>query len=380
MRVLLVTWNYPPKVGGMEMMLYQLVQHLTSYIEVHIIGPYAGSGDKSADNVIRPRRDGLLRFVLHGLFSGARLLRESSYDAILAGSALIVPIALVLGWLFKLPVVANVYGLDLIYPHPVYQCMVRMFLPRCNCIVAISQMAMEAAVERGVPREQVSIINPGIEFSEFAVMPNLDIVRRAYGLDDRLVLLSVGRLARRKGVLEFVRYSLPSIVEEHPTAIFLIIGGNPVLSLSHKEDLEALIQNDVKKLGLEQNVRLLGWVERRELINLYLACDVFVLPAIEVKGDVEGFGIVLIEANAAGKPVVSTRVGGILDAVKDGESGMLVEAGAWDELANVITDLLADEALRQSIGYLGRERVRAQFDWPVIAQQYAELLTGLGEV
>jgi phosphatidylinositol alpha-1,6-mannosyltransferase len=241
-------------------------------------------------------------------------------------------------------------------------------------------MAMEAAVDQGVPREQVSIINPGIEFSEFAIMPNLDIVRRVYGLDDRLVLLSVGRLARRKGVLEFVRYSLPSIVEEYPTAIFLIIGGNPVLSLSHKEDLKALIQDDVKKLGLEQNVRLLGWVERRELINLYLACDIFVLPAIEVKGDVEGFGIVLIEANAAGKPVVSTRVGGILDAVKDGESGVLVEAGAWDELTNVIINLLADETLRQSIGHLGRERARTQFDWPVIAQQYAELLTGLGEV
>lgn len=379
MRILLVTWNYPPKVGGMEMMLYQLVQHLTPYADVHVIGPYAGSSGEGADNVIRSKRDGLIRFVLHGLFSGVRLLRETSYDVILAGSALVVPTAYILGLLFKLPVVANVYGLDLIYPHPAYQWMVRIFLPRCHHVVAISRASMESAVERGVSRDRVFIIHPGVEFSEFAVAPELDAVRQAYGLDGRLVLLSVGRLARRKGTLEFVRYSLPSIVRKHPSVIFFIVGGNPVLSLTHKEDLRTLIQAEVSKLGLDENVQLLGWVDRQELIHLYHASDIFVLPAIAVKGDVEGFGIVLIEASAAGKPVVSTRLGGIPDAVEDGKSGVLVEAGAWDELASVIADLLSDEELRQNMGYFGRERAKTQFDWSVIAQQYAELLASLGE-
>jgi len=361
----------------MEMMLYQLVQHLTPYAEVHVVGPYAGSSGEGADNVIRPRRDGLIQFVLYGLFSGVRLLREDSYDVILAGSALVIPIAHILGLLFKLPVVANVYGLDLIYPHPVYQWMLRIFLPRCHHIVAISHTSMEAAVERGVSRDRVSIIHPGVEFSAFAVVPKLDAVRRAYDLDNRLVLLSAGRLARRKGVLEFVRYSLPSIVEKHPNVIFLVVGGNPVLSLTHKEDIRSRIQSEVMELGLDENVRLLGWVERQELLNLYHACDIFVLPAIEIKRDVEGFGIVLIEANAAGKPVVSTRLGGIPDAVEDGKSGVLVEAGTWDELASTIIDLLSNEALRKNMGYLGRKRAKTQFDWPVIARQYAELLTSL---
>jgi phosphatidylinositol alpha-1,6-mannosyltransferase len=303
----------------MEMMLFQLVQHLAPYAVVHVVGPYGGSSDDGGDNVIRPRRDGLLWFVLHGLFSSVCLLRKNSYDVILAGSALTVPIACLLGWLFRLPVTANVYGLDLIYPHPIYQWIVRMFLPQCHCVVAISQMAMEAAVERGVARERVSIIHPGIEFSEFTVMPELDVIRQAYDLDDRLVLLSVGRLARRKGVLEFVRYSLPDIVEKHPGVLFLVVGGNPELSLTHKENLEALIQDEVTQLGLEQNVRLLGWVD----------------------------------------------------------GGILVEPGAWDELSSIIIDLLSNEALRQEMGFLGRERAKTQFDWSVVARQFAELLVNL---
>ena len=141
--------------------------------------------------------------------------------------------------------------------------------------------------------------------------------------------------------------------------------------------MESLIRDEVASHGFQQNVQLLGHVERRELVKLYHACDVFVLPATEVEGDFEGFGIVLLEANAAGKPVVSTKVGGIPDVVEDGRSGVLVGAGAWDELAKAVIDLLSNDALRQQMGRYGRERARTQFDWPIVARRYVELMANL---
>lgn len=381
MRILFVTWNYPPKVGGMEMMLSQLVHNLRSHADMHVLGPFAKQGykEREGEQVMRPKREGLIWFTFYALFQGVRSLRTTAYDAIIAGSALVTPIVYILGRLFGLPIMVDVYGLDLTHPHPLYQWMVRSLLPRFDHVFAISQASREEALNQSVAPDQVSIMHPGLDFSEFEAVPDVDSVRRQYDLDGRLSLLSVGRLARRKGLIEFVRYSLPTIVDKRPETVLLIVGDNPIRSLAHKEDIKACIQAEVKTLGLEGHVRMLGWVERRVLVDLYRACDLFVLPAIEVPGDMEGFGIVLIEAGAAGRPVVSTRLGGITDAVEDGRSGVLVAAGMWDELADAILNLLENEPLRRRMGQFGRERVRAEFDWSVVSRRYAERLTGLLE-
>ena len=142
--------------------------------------------------------------------------------------------------------------------------------------------------------------------------------------------------------------------------------------------MKSLIETEVTRLKLEKSVLLLGYVEREELINLYHACDIFVLPAIQVEGDIEGFGIVLIEASAAGKPVVATRTGGIPDAVEHSKSGFLVAPAAWKEFSNIIGRLLSDEVLRKKLGDLGHERVKKEFDWTVVASQFANLFGAMG--
>lgn len=381
MHILFVTWNYPPKVGGMEKLLSQLVQSLRPYGHVHVIGPYASPdySDVKQEGVTRPKRDGLAWFTLYALLEGIRLLRSNPYDVILGGSALVTPIVYILGRLFRVPSVVYVHGLDLIYSHPLYQWMIAYLLPKCDGVLANSRASKQEAVDRGVSPDRTSVLHPGLDFSEFKAVPNVDRVRQEYDLDGRLTLLSVGRLAKRKGLVEFVRYSFSTIVDEHPNAVFVIVGGNPSLSLTHKEDIKSRIEAEASELGLEEHVRLLGWIDRQDLIDLYHACDVFVLPAIQVPGDMEGFGIVLIEASAAGKPVVSTKLGGITDAVVDGKSGILVEPDRWDEVSDVVLTLLKDESLRKQMGQFGRERVRSELDWPVIAQRYAEQLRGLLE-
>jgi phosphatidylinositol alpha-1,6-mannosyltransferase len=296
---------------------------------------------------------------------------------IVGGSALVTPLVTLLGWLYRLPVAVHVHGLDLVYSHPVYQGMVGRLLPKCDCVFANSQASKDEALKRGGLPDQVSILQPGLDFSEFQVRSDVDDVRRRYDIGERSVLLSVGRLAKRKGLVEFVRFSLPAIVDHRPDTVLLIVGDNPTLSLTHKEDIKARIQSEAVKLGLEKHVRMLGWINRQDLIDLYHTCDVFVLPAIEVPGDVEGFGIVLIEASAAGKPVVSTKLGGITDAVEDGKSGILVEPGMWDGLTDAILLLLGDSSLRREMGDFGRRRVETQFDWPIVASRYAGHLAAL---
>ena len=360
-------------------MLFQLVKHLSPYAEVDVIGPFSDETDEGDGNVVRPRHRGLFPYFIFSLFSGFRILNANSYDIILGGSALVSPIACMLGWLFRLPVVAITHGLDLIYPSFAFQRLIRFFLPRCRRIIANSRMTLVAALERGLPYHKICIIHPGVDFSEFAVPTKVDSVKERYGIQDRLIILCAGRIAKRKGILEFVRYSLPLILERHTNVVFVIVGENPIFSLAHREDMKSLIEAEVTRLRLSKNVLLIGYVERQELINLYHACDIFVLPGIQVEGDIEGFGIVLTEASAAGKPVVATRIGGIPDAVEHGKSGFLVAPGAWEEFSNIIGKLLSDEVLRKKMGYFGRERVKKEFDWSVISRQFMELFCTVGQ-
>jgi phosphatidylinositol alpha-1,6-mannosyltransferase len=372
MRLLLVTWNYSPKVGGMEMLLSQLVRNLRPYADVHVIGP-AGQASLDSEqevNVSRSSRDGLIWFALYAFFEGVRLLSNNAYDVIMAGSALVTPIVYILGRLFRVPSVIYIHGLDLVYSPFLYQWMIKCFLPRCAWVFANSRASEQEALHRGVSPHCTTVLHPGLDFSEFRIVPDIDSIKQRYNLNGRLTLLSAGRLAKRKGLVEFVRYSLPAIVEKHPNVVFIIVGGNPSLSLTHKEDIKSKIQAEAGRLDLENHVHLMGWIGRQDLVNLYHACDVFVLPAIQVPGDMEGFGIVLIEAGAAGKPVISTRLGGVTDAVVDGKSGILVEAERWDQLSDAILTLLADESLRREMGQFGRERAKAELDWPIVARRY----------
>jgi phosphatidyl-myo-inositol dimannoside synthase len=379
MKVLLITWNYPPKTGGMENMLFEVVRQLIPTAQVDIIAPFADSSKDESENprLVRAGRKGLLSFFIHAYGAGIHLARESKYDVIMTGSALVLPIAYLLGILFRLPVVAIIHGLDIIYPNSLYQVAMRFLLPRCRHIIANSRMTKHFAIEHGAASDRVTVINPGIDVSEFDHARDSHDIRRQYGIDNHRFILSAGRLVKRKGILEFVSNALPHIVKTDPDTVLVIIGENPSQSLAHRDDLMTQIQYEIARLGLQENVRLLGWTTREDLIALYQSCDVFILPAINVPGDIEGFGIVLLEANAAGKPVVATTVGGISDAVADGMSGILIEPEKWTAIAQSVTNLLHDDELRQKLGRQGRERAENEFDWKIIGRKYRKLLASI---
>lgn len=364
----------------MEMMLSQLTRSLSRHAEVHVIGP-AGEETTSLSaspvTITRPKQDGLPAFLVTALTAGTDYCRRVSPTVIVGGSALVAPVINVLGRLFQIPTAVHIHGLDLLYENLLYQSMVRVFLPRIDHLFANSQMTRHEAVRIGVSPSCISVLNPGLDYQEFCGEVDVRSVRSDYNLREKFILFSAGRLARRKGLVEFVREVLPTVVATHPETALVIVGDNPTASLTHKADIRAEILAAAAQKDVSDHVELLGFVERTELVRLFHASDIFLLPAISRPNDVEGFGIVLIEASAAGKPVVAARLGGIPDAVADGISGILVEPEDWSEMASTILRLIRDEELRERLGQQGQERARDQFDWPIVAQRCIHQLAAL---
>ena len=138
-----------------------------------------------------------------------------------------------------------------------------------------------------------SVIPPGVDPIRFESAPSPELVKEKFGLVGKRIILFVGRLAKRKGVKEFIDESLMTIAKEVPNVCFVIVGDNPSESLTHREDTLSEIKRIISDMSLQNYIRLLGSLNDDEVIELYQACDVFVLPALATTDDVEGFGIVL---------------------------------------------------------------------------------------
>jgi phosphatidylinositol alpha-1,6-mannosyltransferase len=368
---LVITWNYPPRRGGMEQLLASLCEALTKNHRVQVVTAYAEGSEQREVNIHRPSRPGLLLFFLFAFWRGASLLRrDSTLRIILGGSVLVTPIVLLLARLFRRKAVIQAHGLDLIYRNRTYQLLIVRCLRYVDRVIANSSHTAALAMTRGVRADSISVIPPGVDCDRFQAAPSAEILKKAKGLEGKKIILFVGRLARRKGVNEFIGRSLVQIVKEIPEACFVMVGENPTESLAHHDDVASEIRRTITKEKLSDSVRWLTAVDDSELVQVYQLCDVLVLPVVEMNDDVEGFGIVALEAAAAGKPVVATRVGGIPDAVEEGKSGILVGSGDYKAVSEAILSLLANRTTACARGEYGRRRAASDFTWSSVVRRY----------
>lgn len=352
-------------------MISQLVTHWRHSSHVKVIGP-CDPQNQIQDEVIRPKKSGLIHFLLFASYKAFIILKRDKVDVIIAGSALITPIAVTLGYFFQGKVATLIHGLDIIYDNHIYKYLVKFFLPRCDIIFANSTNTLNLAAKLGLVKTQSTVIHPGLDFEEFCTVPCIIDLKRKYNIEKHRIILLAGRLVKRKGIPEFVENVLPNVIARYPEVLLLVVGDNPTESLTHKDDVQNKIITTANKKDLESHVKLLGMVNRQKLLDLYFLSDIFVLPAIEVKNDIEGFGIVLIEASAAQCPVISTRTGGIKDAVLDQQTGILVDVNDWETMAESICQLLADHESAVAMGKRGRARAKHEFDWPIVAKKYLD--------
>lgn len=237
----------------------------------------------------------------------------------------------------------------------------RWVLGGADAIIANSRATAERAerllVRLGVdPAGRVRVVHPGTDPERFR--PDAEAgaaARRRLGLDGRRVLLSVTRLMPRKGI-DTTLEAIARLAAERPDLVYVVAGDGP-----DRPRLEAL----ASRLRVAERVRFLGAVSDAELPALYAASDIFVLPVRVVPEDdeIEGFGIVFCEAAAAGVAVVAGASGGVADAVRDGETGLLVAPGDAAALAGALGRLLDDDARRSALGAAGRRAVETYYHW-----------------
>jgi phosphatidylinositol alpha-1,6-mannosyltransferase len=237
---------------------------------------------------------------------------------------------------------------------------------RASAVTAVSRFTAKTVARVVGPGVPLTVLPPGVDAERFSPSVHGDEVRRRLGLEDRLVILCLSRLVPRKGQDMLIR-SMPVVTRLVPEATLLIAGGGP-----YHARLEQLAAEVPKG-----SVVFAGEVRDEELPAHYAACDVFAMPCRSRWGglEVEGFGIVFLEASSSGKAVVAGRSGGADEAVADELTGFLVEGSEPKAIAFSLAQLLLDPALREGMGRAGRARVERAFTWPFRAAALAEVLS-----
>jgi phosphatidylinositol alpha-1,6-mannosyltransferase len=264
------------------------------------------------------------------------------------------------------------HGLDIIAPSRVYQSLWLPFIRACDLILVNSTNTAKLAIARGADGARVQVLHPGTEVPELDAASGLEF-RKAFGLADRPILLSVGRLTRRKGLAEFVAQALPLIVALHAEAVLLIVGEEASDALHRPAGSEReRIAAAAKAANVESSVMFIGRRDDAGLRAAYQAAQVHVFPVLEQPGDVEGFGMVALEAAAHGLRTVAFAVGGVPDAVNDPDTGKLVPPGAYQLMADAIASALSSPQTDAA-----RERARSfavAKDWAAFGKRLRSLV------
>jgi phosphatidylinositol alpha-1,6-mannosyltransferase len=184
-------------------------------------------------------------------------------------------------------------------------------------------------------------------------------------------VLTVGNLVERKGH-DMVIQALAQVIRQVPGTTYLVVGDGP-----YRDHLDRL----ARAAGVRDRVVFAGRVDADRLPDIYALCDVFVMPSRirPTERDVEGFGLVFLEANACGKPVIGGRTGGIPEAIVDGKTGFLVEPESVPDIAGRLATVLTDPELAAEMGRQGRSRVQTGFSWVDAAARVQELVIGMVE-
>lgn len=367
--VVVLTADYPPIEGGISTVTVHVTRELAAMgWSVTVIAPFfRGMGDFDSTEpvrVIRFRGYGLgpLRIVPMAL-AGLRWVRRA--DLVLGinvthGGV----IACIAHRAMGKPYALFAYGYEFLkYAHrPAVRRVLQRIYARARTVVAISRFTRDALHAFGVAEARIATILPGASPPRVFSGDFVERVRAKYALEDRRVILSVGRMIPRKGQLTLVR-AMPRVLERFPGACLVVVGRGPMMMDCSRAACE---------LGVRDAVRLPGYIADDDVAALYSLCDVFALPTGGDEAHVEGFGLVFSEAHAYGKPVVAGRGGGVADAVIDEETGLLVEPGDEESAADAIARLLADADLARRLGENGRRRVETELNWTVFTRRLLE--------
>ncbi|MEV0681869.1 glycosyltransferase family 4 protein [Actinosynnema sp. NPDC050436] len=374
-RTLLVTNDFPPRPGGIQAYLHALAVRLPDLV-VYAPSWESPSGSHPEFDAVQPfevvRHPGTLMLPTPDVRRrAAEIVRSHRCEAVWFGAA--APLALLTPWLRDAGahrVVACTHGHEVGWSMlPVARQSLRAIGSAVDVVTFVSRYTRSRFAAAFGPMAALEHLPSGVDTDVFAPDPAArSEIRDRYGLGDRPVVVCVSRLVPRKGQDVLVR-ALPEIRRQVPDAALLLVGGGPCA--------EALTRM-AASAGVAEHVVLTGSVPWSELPAHYNAGDVFAMPC-RTRGrglDVEGLGIVYLEASATGLPVVAGRSGGAPETVRDGVTGTVVDGRAVSEVAAEVVRLLEDRDLAAKMGSAGREWVARDWRWDDLAARLACLVDG----
>lgn len=345
--VLFITRKFPPDVGGMERVAFGLSQALAKLVPVKLVKPPHGKSKLS-------------QYVFTLLRGAWLILRSPTGTVVLLQDAALSPLVAVAKLrLLKVAVIAH--GLDITLPSRLYQLLVLPPLRGAAQVICISEKTKAEVLRQSVPLDRIVIIPNGVA---------------PLGAEDAWLgqrqpfILTVGRQVQRKGYLWFLEHVAPRILAERPNLRIKFAGDGPL----HEE-----MRRLAAASGTEDQIDFLRGLRDDQIWSLMCQCSVFFMPNVEVPGDMEGFGVVAVEAMTAGAPVVVADLEGLRQAVPSERVGIRVKPGDADAFQQALERVLNDERLAQSLRLNARQYVRDELDWNHIAARYVDELGLIAE-
>ncbi|MFC8246430.1 glycosyltransferase family 4 protein [Streptomyces chartreusis] len=378
-KTLIVTNDFPPRPGGIQAFLHNMAlrldpERLVVYASTWKRGHEGAEATAAFDaeqpfTVVRDRTTMLLP-TPGATRRAVGLLREHGCTSVWFGAA--APLGLMAPALRKAGaqrLVATTHGHEAGWAQlPAARQLLGRIGEATDTITYLGEYTRSRIATALTPEaaSRMAQLPPGVDEKTFHPGSGGDEVRARLGLTDRPVVVCVSRLVRRKGQDTLIR-ALPRILAAEPETVLLIVGGGP-----YEKDLRRLAH----ETGVAGSVHFTGPVPWAELPAHYGAGDVFAMPCRTRRGglDVEGLGIVYLEASATGLPVVAGDSGGAPDAVLDGETGWVVRGGCAEDTAERVLALLGDAEQRRRMGERGREWVEEKWRWDLLAEKLKALL------
>ena len=375
-KILLVTNDFGPRAGGIETFVIGLLERIKGH-EVTVFTSQQGDTsvydqqwlDKFGVRVIRDQSKILLP-TWRVTRAAQKIVAAKNIDVVVFGAA--APLALMSPSLRKSGVkkiIALTHGHEVwwarIFPFNFAIKRIGKSVDHLTYLGEFTRQAISKALSRKSATEMVKIA-PGIDTAHFIPQPDAMQKREELGLQDKKIIISVGRLVHRKGQDNLIQ-AMPAVLKKIPNAHLLLVGEGP-----YKKHLEKLVM----KSSLEQNVTFAGRIMYDRLPSYLSAADLFAMPSRSrfFGLEVEGLGIVYLEASACGIPVVAGNSGGAPDAVLEGVTGLCVDGTNIEQITAAIVEICSDAERASHMGAAGRNWIVNQWRWDIWSKEFNALL------
>lgn len=377
--VLLVTNDLGPHEGGIESFILGLLSGIKDRKIIILTSNHPGAKEfdlklqqNSNIKVVRDRARILLPTLRIG-FRARKLVKENQVEIVWFGAA--APLGLLAKSLRKAGakrIISLTHGHEYWWAKlPIFKQLLRKIIKSSDFVTCLGDFTqrqiLKVVTSKSDFNNQILKLAPGIDTELFKPGQKSQQLIDRYGLNNRPVVVSVGRLVHRKGQDKLI-LAWSKVLEKFPNAILLLVGDGPI---------KQMLMNLAKQERVINNVRFAGRVRHDQLTDHILLGDIFAMPARNrfFNLEVEGLGIVYLEASSCGLPVIVGKSGGASDAVLDGQTGYLVDGSDLGDISNRIIQLLQDSELAKELGNQGREWVISNWRWPIWQAKFNQLLS-----